>query len=249
MNDYDTVAEWYDSYVRTELDLAYFRSAARGAGAVLDLMAGTGRVSLAMAETSQGTVTCVDRSPRMLGRLRRKSRTTSHVRVVCGDVRELPLLPGYDLVTIPFNSIGEITPSFDQQRVISEVWRVLNPGGLFVCTLHNPAVRRASLDGRERLLGPFSLEDETSLEIRVTGTVDREGVIAVSHQEYRRVDRDGRVLERQEQSVEFQLISREQVEDMASATGFVLESLYGDYDGSGFEPKSSPFMIWSYRRS
>lgn len=49
-NRYDDVADLYDLYVDVESDLDFFRAFAEGVGGpVLDLMAGTGRVSLGIA--------------------------------------------------------------------------------------------------------------------------------------------------------------------------------------------------------
>lgn len=35
---------------------------------------------------------------------------------------------------------------------------------------------------------------------------------------------------------------------MASAEGFVVRQLLGDYDGSEFRPERSPYLIWTFIR-
>ena len=248
VNEYDEVAHWYDVYVRADKDLSYFRDAAREATAVLDLMAGTGRVSLAMAAATGGTVTCVDRSAGMLCELQQKALGATSVRVICADVCDLPLRAGFDLVVIPFNSLAEVVTGVHQRRVIAEIWRVLEPGGLFICTLHNPRVRRRTLDGMPRVLGTFELPDATRLEITMAGSVDAVGRIARSEQKYRRFDAEGAVVEEQAQIVRFALITRGELEAMANDQGFEVETLHGDYGRSGFDSEHSPFMIWRFRR-
>jgi SAM-dependent methyltransferase len=246
MNDYDPVADWYDTYARSDRDLAYFERAAADAAAVLDLMAGTGRVALAMATATRGTVTCLDASQRMLRVLRRKAAGRAAVRAVCGDVRALPLEPGFDLVVIPFNSLAEVTDAVQRRKVIEEVRRVLVPGGSFICTLHNPAVRRRTLDGVARTPGQLDVGDGDRLELTLTGSV--ETGTAVSRQVFVLRDRTGRPLEERTQVVKFALIEREELEAMLIGQGFRMMAACGDYDGTPIDPEHSPFFIWNFRR-
>jgi predicted RNA methylase len=44
--DYAQVAELYDVYAQTEIDVPFFREAASGCRAVLELTCGTGRLSI-----------------------------------------------------------------------------------------------------------------------------------------------------------------------------------------------------------
>ena len=175
MNDYDPVAAWYDLYVRFDRDLPYFSDAARTARRVLDLMAGTGRVSFALAETCRGSVTCVDSSRRMLAALLDKSVAVPRLRAVCADARVLPLAAGFDLCVISFNALSEVVSPRDRRRVLANVWHVLEPGGRFIGTLHNPAVRRRTLDGAERKLGTFPLDSGELLRVTARGSLHEDG--------------------------------------------------------------------------
>jgi ubiquinone/menaquinone biosynthesis C-methylase UbiE len=69
---WDWVAGLYDTYVTTTFDLPFFlREATATGGNVLELMCGTGRVSVPLAEAGVH-LTCVDGSAEMLARLREK---------------------------------------------------------------------------------------------------------------------------------------------------------------------------------
>ena len=255
MNRYDQIADWYDLYVQTDLDLAYFRRLAKPARRILDLMAGTGRVSIAMAEATRGTVTSIDRSLPMLRQLRAKTAgASSDIGAVCADACDLPVRPGFDTVVIPFNSIAEVTEPEGRQRLLADVRRVLAPDGVFVCTLHNPLVRIRTLDGVTRTHGPFDLTDGSRLTVEVTGTVNRATGprptrAAVSHQKFVRTSSSGSVLDRREQTVKFSLITRQELEEEAEGVGLTVEALHGDYDESAFDAARSPFMIWRFGRS
>jgi predicted RNA methylase len=75
--DYARLADFYDTFVRSAFDIAFFIKEAKGvSGEVLELMAGTGRVSVPLVESGV-RLTCVDNSPEMLAKLRAK-RTDQH---------------------------------------------------------------------------------------------------------------------------------------------------------------------------
>jgi hypothetical protein len=55
----------------------------------------------------------------------------------------------------------EIIDPADQRAALDAVFSPLEPGGRFICTLHNPAVRRRSVDGVLRLVGSVPGADGT----------------------------------------------------------------------------------------
>ena len=68
--DYDRVADIYDVYVASDLDIGfYLEEAGKVRGKVLELMCGTGRVSVRLLEAGVD-LTCVDASEEMLARLK-----------------------------------------------------------------------------------------------------------------------------------------------------------------------------------
>jgi SAM-dependent methyltransferase len=244
VNDYTSVATLYDHYVTVDLDIPFFVDAIVGARGVLELMAGTGRVSTALVETG-ARVTCVDGSEAMLRVLRRKlgARLTG---TLCADVSALPLRRGFDIALIPFNSFAEVLDQGAQRQVLAEVHRVLRPGGRFVCTLHNPLVRRRSLDGASRTLAQFQVDDGT-WTVEAAGYIEPDGQVARSRQTYVCRGVDGGVRTWFEQDVRFALIERGEFEQLAAAAAFEVESLVGDYTGAAFDAATSPYLIWTLR--
>lgn len=245
MDDYAQVATLYDHYVRADLDIPFFVVAVAGAGCILELMAGTGRVSEALARTG-AAVTCVDRSWEMLAVLRGKLGDAP-TNVICADVRSLPLKTGFDAALLPFNSFAELVDREGQREALAEVNRVVRPGGRFVCTLHNPVVRRRTLDGTQRTVGHFTVHGDT-WTVTAVGSVEPEGRVARSKQTYVCKSPTGEMRDRIEQEIRFALIGREEFESMAEEAGFVVDSLVGDYTGSPFDPSESPHLIWRLRR-
>ena len=105
---------------------------------VLDVGAGTGRLSVALA--SRGAkVTALDLSPKMLEKIKRKN---PKIHTIIGDVESLPFEnDAFDIVTAAFLVVHLKDPT----RFFDEVYRVLKDGGVFVVTninqKHPPLVK------------------------------------------------------------------------------------------------------------
>jgi SAM-dependent methyltransferase len=250
-SQYDAVADIYDAYVRADFDLQFFREeAARADGPILELMAGTGRVTTVLAASS-APVTCVDRSARMLRRLAaRFGSRPRNPHIVCTDVRALPFDRPYALVAVPFHSLAEIVHASERRMALAEVQRLLAPAGRFVVTLHNPARRRETLDGRPRHLGDVPLPGgDGQLGITITGRLDPASNVATMDQEFVARNQAGVELWRRTQVLRFALIGREDMEAAARAAGLSVLACYGDYDRSSFDAHTSPYLIWVFERS
>ncbi len=107
--------------------------------------------------------------------------------------------------------------------------------------MHNPAVRRAQVDGVLRLVGRFSFEGGSL----VVSGFEQGGRPVVSRlQFFEFFGPDGRMAWKQVLPMEFEFVEREAFESMAVEAGFRILQLYGDYQRAAFEPGTSPVMIW-----
>ena len=248
--DYERVARFYDSYVQTDTDVPFFlRQAKRAAGAVLDLTAGTGRVSIPLLLAGID-LTCVDGSPAMLDILRGKLRTEElSAEVIQADLCELSLDRQFDLIFIPFHSFAEITETAGQHQALLRIHDHLSDDGRFICTLHNPPVRLQSVTGRRRELGSFPLPDGNMLALSSVENYDPV-FKSVSGSQFYDVRRwDGSLLAGMTVDLHFCLHSHYDFQSLVEAAGFVPVHLYGDYSHGPFEPQTSPFMIWVLRKT
>jgi SAM-dependent methyltransferase len=103
---------------------------------VLDLACGHGRIANALA--ARGCqVTGLDATPLFLDRARHDAAARGvAVTYVEGDMRELPWTGRFDRVINWVTAFGYFDDS-DNRRVLSEVARVLKPGGLFALEMNN----------------------------------------------------------------------------------------------------------------
>ncbi len=240
--DYDHVAAIYDSYVTADYDIAFFLQEVRAAqGPVLELMAGTGRVSLPLAEAG-AALCCVDLSAPMLGQLEAKLRPEHQVRTVRADLRRLELGERFGLALIPFNAFMEIVDRDDQLLALRAIRRHLAPGGELLLTLHNPALRRRGIDGRLSRAQRLALPEGSLV---FWSQLDEEPGGLVTGLQFMEVyDAQGLMLSRRMQELRFALIERRDFEALAAEAGFEIRELLGDYERSAFDPQRSPTMIW-----
>jgi len=244
--DYERLAHWYDSYVATTLDVPFFLDEARQASApVLELMAGTGRVSIPLLEAGI-ELTCVDSSPAMLKRLCDKLGGKGLAGdVIEADVCTLSLERHFGLIFIPFHSFAEIAEPGDQVQALRRVRAHLAEGGRFICTLYNPPARLQRVDGQWRTLGEFPLPDEQGMLILSSAErYDAATQLVTGTQVYEVRDSEGAIVSSDTLDLRWFVHHRDAFAELIDTAGFETMALYGDYARAPFEPQDSPFMIW-----
>jgi SAM-dependent methyltransferase len=133
-------AALYDFEYRDQTaDVAWYRELAQaraGDGPVVELGAGTGRITLPLARAGHRVI-AVDRMLRMLDRLRLKLadepvEVAARIDAVEADIASLPLDDSsVPLVIAPFNVLQHLYRWQDLLACFREVRRVLVPGGTF----------------------------------------------------------------------------------------------------------------------
>lgn len=258
--DYSRLSDLYDSYCLFEEDIPFFVELARLCkGPILELMAGTGRVSLPLLARGAALV-CVDREPSMLRVLAGKADPQDRLSapavgravasLICGDVCSLPLRPGFPLILLPFQGFSELTTEGQQRAALSEAHRLLAPAGRFACTMHNPCVRLRTVDGAWHEIGRFVVSGtQETISLRIRASFDAVSTVASGTQEVRRLGVDGRVLETRSLALRFALTGSDRFRALAAAAGFEVEALFGDYARKPYDEAKSPAMIWVLKKA
>lgn len=102
----------------------------RRAPHLLDLAAGTGKLTGSLLDVPGATVTAVEPDPDMLGELRSRFPAA---RAVAGNAEAIPVPDGsVDAVTV-----GTAWHWFDPPRALAEIARVLRPGGVLTALWNN----------------------------------------------------------------------------------------------------------------
>ena len=113
----------------------------------VDLACGTGSVTLLLAQEGL-RITGVDLSEEMLCVAQQKTQELDNPPLfVCQDLSRLWLPRGVDLAVCALDSLDYILDPEDCAEAIRRVYRVLNPGGIFIFDVNTPEKLRA-MDGQ-----------------------------------------------------------------------------------------------------
>ncbi|HEX6312084.1 MAG TPA: class I SAM-dependent methyltransferase [Acidimicrobiia bacterium] len=124
------VADIYDQMYRPDDTAVACLAGLAGAGPVLELAIGTGRLALPLAAAGP-EVHGIDASPAMVGRLRAKPGGET-IPVTIGDFADVAVAGEYSLVFVALNTFFVLPTAQEQARCFRNVARRLAPGGRFV---------------------------------------------------------------------------------------------------------------------
>ncbi len=133
------------------VDLPLWLSLAeRADGPILDVGAGTGRVTLALVRAGH-EVTAVDREPALLDALRERAAGVA-VQAVCADARTLALeRRDYALCVMPMQTIQLLGGAAGRGAFLRRVREHVRPGGVIACAILGQLEPFDCTDGR---IGP-----------------------------------------------------------------------------------------------
>jgi SAM-dependent methyltransferase len=137
---YDRLGARYDAWCRsvTEDIPFYVDLAVAAAGPVLEIGVGSGRVAVPTALAGVPVVG-VDASATMLGLAR--ARAAPHelaLRLVQADMRDLPDLGRFALVTVPFRAFLHLRSDAERLAVLRALRDRLDPGGVLAFDVFHP---------------------------------------------------------------------------------------------------------------
>lgn len=154
----------YDfEYAERDSDLSWYRKLVRErapAEPILELGAGTGRITCPLAHDGHSMVALDSMKP-MLAALRRRAKAEhleGSIRTVVADMRQLPMPDvSIGMVISPFNALMHLYTWQDLLACFREVARVLVPGGTFAFDMELPDLEWLTWDADERhAVTPFT---------------------------------------------------------------------------------------------
>ncbi|HEX9888511.1 MAG TPA: class I SAM-dependent methyltransferase, partial [Nitriliruptorales bacterium] len=160
-DEFAPIADVYDLWsADMQADVPFYVSeAVEHGGPVLEVGAGTGRVSVAIARAGVPVVG-IDLSPAMLARARARVEAedlADRVELFEGDMRSFDLGRTFPLAILPYRVLAHALTPDDQVATLAAVRRHLEPNGRLVFNLTVPSMTDAlpldglARDGRYRL--------------------------------------------------------------------------------------------------
>jgi ubiquinone/menaquinone biosynthesis C-methylase UbiE len=217
--------------------------------AVLEIACGTGRVAMRLAQDGIDVVG-LDLSPAMLFVAREKSIGMSNIRWGQGDMRSFELGETFGLAIIPGHSFQNMLTAEDQVASLKSIKRHLVPGGILVVHLDHLSVSwLGELTGDQggvfKTAGLFS-HPKTGQQIRTSQAWSYEPATqtAISQKVWEAINATDEVVDRWESGpLRFHCVFRFEMEHLLERTGFVIESVYGDFFRQELQNDSSE-MVW-----
>jgi SAM-dependent methyltransferase len=167
---YEVFAPWYDAFTAGsdyEAWTGHVLDLARGYGLrgirALDVACGTGKSFLPLKERGFELTAC-DSSPAMLAEAARKA---PEARLVAADMRELPVLGEFDLITCFDDSLNHLLEESDLRAALVSIGANLAPHGLFLFDLNTLLAYRTTF-----AVDSVSVREETTFAWRGGSSAD-----------------------------------------------------------------------------
>ena len=226
MDAYHALARSYDrltSDVRYEQTVEFYKqilaSEACQPRTAVDLACGTGSVALLLARDGL-QVTGVDLSEEMLMVAWEKAQCQRQRPLfICQSLQELQLPRGVDLAVCALDSLDYILDPDDCREAIRRVYKVLNPGGMFIFDVNTPEKLRA-MDGQ------VFLDEDDDVYCVWRGEFDEETNICSYGMDL--FQREGQLWKRSFEEHQEYAYSQEQLTEYLQSAGFTKIRVYAD---------------------
>jgi len=247
-DEYAPFYDWENARTLGRRDVPFWRTVALNAGGrLLELGAGTGRISIPLARAGVPVVG-IDRSEPMLARARqrvKRGKLQRRVRLVRGDIRHLPFRRAFDMVLAPYGMLQSLLRERDLQATLAAVHRVLKRGGTLGVELvadlpsWQEYEKRISLRGWRRRPG--------GAHVTLTETVrqDRGKGLTIFDQEF--TERRGHTTQSRTFSLAFRTLSVPQMVRRLEKAGFEITALLANYRGRPRDPRAELGVILAKR--
>ena len=254
MSDYDALVRFYDlDHVDYDDDLDLYHQFSRSTGGrVLDVGAGTGRVTVHLAKHGAHVVG-IDESTAMLDiaakKLDRAGKLHGSATFVTADVRQLELTQRFSLAIVALNTFAHFVTAGDQFAALAAIHRHLEPGGMLLLDLWNPTASTGKESSGEVLHGYTRSEPGTDNTVsQFVATVADQGrqLLRVTIW-YDVTDAAGHTT-RHPVAMTTRYCYRYELEWMLLHAGFETDQVYGDYDLSEYHGDSPRLFVTARAR-
>ena len=234
-------------------DVGWYRQRAQACGgAVLELGAGTGRVTLAIAEAGV-SIHALDSSREMLGALRTKlaaapSAVRDRVTLVQGDMRTFDLEERFALAIAPFRAFLHNITDEDRLATLARVRHHLRPGGRFAFNVYHPSLLYMSrhagpLEGVWRWMGDFPLPAGGFVSRSEANRYDTVQQTVHSQHRYEEFDDNGRLLRTTLHRLALAYLYPGDVRHLLARAGFTGVTIEGGFEGRPFSHDTDELVI------
>lgn len=238
MSGYEGVGRFYDLFADNS-DIPFFLKYAKKMGSpILDLAAGTGRITFALAKEGHEVV-ALESSQSMLEVAKQKLKNASSAiankaKLVEGDMTNFNLDRKFELILVP-NSIGHAITTKEQLSTLRCVHNHLADSGIFILDIYPGAMQYEHAEFKEN---PVPLPDDTTVERHGEIRSDLPRKIMTVNLRYIVRDSKQNIIEEVEVESSMALLYNKDVNRLINLSGFVVADELGGFDGDEYTPES-----------
>jgi SAM-dependent methyltransferase len=230
----------------------YRRKARESGGPVLELGAGTGRITLGIARDGV-PVHGLDRDAAMLDRLRQKlanepPEVCERVTVMAGDMRDFTVPERFSLAIAPFRAFLHNLTEHDQLACLARVREHLRPGGCFAFNIFHPSLEymahhTGALEGIWRWRGTFRRADGGCVVRSEANRYDTVRQLVDSQHRFEEYGPDGTLTRTSLHRLHLAYLYPPDLRRLLTQTGFQSVQISGGFDGRPFEKDTDELVI------
>jgi SAM-dependent methyltransferase len=237
-------------------DAEWYRGQALAcAGPVLELGAGTGRITLGIAAAGV-SVHALDADPGMLDKLRQKlaaapADVRQRVVVVTGDMRAFTLAERFALIIAPFRAFLHNLTEADQLACLNRVREHLRPRGCFAFNVFHPSLEymarhTGAFAGIWRCAGTFARADGGCIVRSESNRYDTVKRLVDSQHRYEEYGPDGTLTRMSLHQLQLAYLYPADVRRLLNEAGFTSVRIAGGFDGRPFENDTDELVVQAW---
>lgn len=230
----------------------YCRKAKESGGPVLELGAGTGRISLAIAEAGV-RIHALDTDLGMLAVLQRKladrpSEVLDRVTIIQGDMRTFELAQRFPLIIAPFRAFLHNITEDDQLACLRRVRAHLRPAGEFAFNVYHPSLeimarQVGAFEGVWRWTGTYQRDDGGCVVRSEATRYDTVRQRLFSQHRFEEFGPDGTLGRTSLHRLELAYLYPPDIRRLLTQAGFESVQIAGSFDGRAFEHDTDELVI------
>jgi len=254
----EALARYYDLDLESDpLDLdMYLAFADAGEGAILEMMAGTGRIAVPLAAAGH-RVTAVDNDPAMLARAAtRWQRTSDRARkrgaldLVEADITALKLGKRFDLVVIALNSLLLLDGRAAQAKAFKVIADHLKPHGSAVIDVWLATPEDLVLYDGRLVLDWVRHDPDTNAQVSKSTSARYDSGTRVAHvTSFFDTWREGASPTRTTRQDTITFVTKDELERFATDAGLIVNTVSGDYEMGHFGIDSDRLVMVCNRQT
>jgi SAM-dependent methyltransferase len=210
---------------------------------ILDLACGNGRHAIELTKRGYATI-CFDYSQPILDIAKEKAQKINvNLEILQGDMRETQWNKEFDVVLNLFQSLGYFKTDEEDKKVLSNVFTALKDGGKFLLDVRNPDYIFPTIKkGNNAALKPcYPIHNRGSLKVKEEVVEPNIWKVTFDWQMGGSVTRN--------YWTHVRLYNLNELTQMFEEEGFSIEKVWGDYDGSEYQPEISKRLIILAKKS